>query len=46
MLLEAKDEEEDLVKGKEKLSIIMVDNQDTMLETVPILHRHVHTVKC
>ena len=39
-------EEEELVKGEAKLSTIIVDNWDTMLDIVQILHRRVHIVKC
>ena len=45
VLVEVEEEENDLVKGKAKLSAIIVDHQDFILETIPILRQHVHTVK-
>ena len=45
VLLEFKEEEEDLVKEEARPSAIIVDNQDTMLEIIQILHRCSHVVR-
>ena len=45
VLIEVGKEEKDLVKGEAKLSAIILDHQDFILEVVPILRQHVHTVK-
>ena len=44
-ILEVEEEEEYFVNGEENLSIIIMENWDTMLETIQILCRHVHIVK-
>ena len=45
VLLEAKDEEEDLVVGGTKLLVIIASNKEIFTEITLILHGHVHIVK-